>query len=454
LCNGFTGGRKSAAQIINEVGASCGINPKVILITLQKEQSLITDDWPWSVQYEKATGYACPDTAACDPAYAGFFKQVYYGARQFKRYANDASSFRYRAGRDNYIQYNPNAACGGTNVFIQNQATAGLYNYTPYQPNAAALANLYGTGDACSAYGNRNFWRMFNDWFGSTFSNCGISASSDNGVFRLYNPTTGNHLLTSSVPEACNAIAGGFFYDGQVFTSDATQGTPVYRLERYGRYLYTASAQERDSAVWNYGYRYEGIAFFATSSSSSEARPLYRLASPNGYYLYTLSVAERDYFIQNNGYKYEGVSFNLKENPGATVSPVYRLRNTNGKYLFTISPRERDIASGSYGFAYEGIGFNAITQLNPITIPVYRLGGPNGYILTTNLQERIQAFKAGFRDEGIGMYTYGSQDDSLTKIYRLRHPSGSYLFTANEAERHSAAQYYWYIYEGIGFRTP
>jgi hypothetical protein len=55
-------------------------------------------------------------------------------------------------------------------VNIQTQATAGLYNYTPYQPNSAALANLSGTGDSCSAYGNRNFWRYFNDWFGSTYA--------------------------------------------------------------------------------------------------------------------------------------------------------------------------------------------------------------------------------------------------------------------------------------------
>jgi len=42
-----------------------------------------------------------------------------------------------------------------------------LYYYTPYVPNKAALDNLYGTGDACSAYGNRNFWRFYHDWFGS-----------------------------------------------------------------------------------------------------------------------------------------------------------------------------------------------------------------------------------------------------------------------------------------------
>jgi hypothetical protein len=51
-------------------------------------------------------------------------------------------------------------------VRIRNQATANLYNYTPYQPNEAALASLYGDGDECSAFGNRNFWRIFTDWFG------------------------------------------------------------------------------------------------------------------------------------------------------------------------------------------------------------------------------------------------------------------------------------------------
>ena len=168
LCNQYNGGGlQSAASIIYDVGVACGVNPRVLIVLLEKEQSLITDDWPWSIQYRSATGYGCPDTAPCDAEYYGFFNQVYSAARQFKRYQKDANLFSYRANRDNYIQYNPNAGCGGTNVFIQNQATAGLYNYTPYQPNASALTNLYGSGDSCGAYGNRNFWRLFNDWFGS-----------------------------------------------------------------------------------------------------------------------------------------------------------------------------------------------------------------------------------------------------------------------------------------------
>lgn len=180
LCGQYNGGNKSSSQIIVDVGRACGINPKVLIILLEKEQSLITDDWPWAIQYRSATGYGCPDTAPCDAEYYGFFNQVYNGARQFKRYSRDATLFSYRAYRNNYIQYNPNAGCGGSNIFIQNQATAGLYNYTPYQPNPSALANLYGTGDGCGAYGNRNFWRIYSDWFGNVH---GLS-SAFFGVFQ------------------------------------------------------------------------------------------------------------------------------------------------------------------------------------------------------------------------------------------------------------------------------
>ena len=168
-CSGtFFGGVKSAARIIDDVSRACSVSQKALIVLLQKEQSLITDDWPWAIQYRSATGYGCPDTAACDEAYYGFFNQVYNAARQFQRYIHQANLFNFRSGQTAYVQFNPNAGCGGSNVFIENPATAALYNYTPYQPNAPALDNLYGTGDGCSAYGNRNFWRMFNDWFGTT----------------------------------------------------------------------------------------------------------------------------------------------------------------------------------------------------------------------------------------------------------------------------------------------
>ncbi len=190
----------SAAQIIYNAGQAHQINPQVLIVLLQKEQGLVTDDWPWANQYEIATGYACPDTGSCDAEFFGFANQVSTAAKQFRRYMTTPTSFNYTVG-NNYILYNPSSACGGTTVNITNQSTAALYNYTPYQPNASALQNLSsasagGTGDNCGAYGNRNFWWYFTTWFGSTQTTIPYSwtmsssvAYADSGRTIAYSPS-------------------------------------------------------------------------------------------------------------------------------------------------------------------------------------------------------------------------------------------------------------------------
>ena len=172
-CSEYRGAAgETAARIITKIGTACGISPRVLLVMLQKEQSLVTNTGASlsASRYRSAMGMGCPDTAACDTRYYGFFNQVYGAARQFKNYAAAPTSYGYRMGVVNTVRYSPTASCGSSPVFLENQATAGLYNYTPYQPNRAALAAGYGSGDACSAYGNRNFWNYYSDWFGSTQS--------------------------------------------------------------------------------------------------------------------------------------------------------------------------------------------------------------------------------------------------------------------------------------------
>lgn len=167
-CEAYEGGTgESAAAIIYKSGKACGISQKVLLTVLQKEQHLLTATDPSDFQYESAMGLNCPDDANCDPEYAGFFKQVYGAAKRYRYYVQHEDDYGYHAGALNYIQYHPNADCGGTNVYIENKATALLYIYTPYQPNTAALKAGAGEGDACSAYGNRNFSIIYSGWFGN-----------------------------------------------------------------------------------------------------------------------------------------------------------------------------------------------------------------------------------------------------------------------------------------------
>ena len=156
---------ESAAHIIWQAAQDYKINPQVLIVLLEKEQGLVTDTRPRSGQYRAATGYGCPDTAACDSQYYGFRNQVRNAASLFRWILDHGS--KYKPVGDNYIQYSPNSACGGSIVNIKNRATSALYQYTPYQPNAGALAAGYGTA-SCGAYGNRNFYAYFTDWFGDT----------------------------------------------------------------------------------------------------------------------------------------------------------------------------------------------------------------------------------------------------------------------------------------------
>lgn len=155
--------KEQASAVIAGIANACTISPRVLLVLVQKEQSLVTR--PSTAGYQKATGYACPDTAACDTRYFGLFNQVYRAAWQFREYTLNPEQWRYRIGV-NEIHYHPDSRCGSSRVMVDNQATANLYNYTPYQPNAETLAHPDGPAGACSAYGNLNFFRIFSTWFG------------------------------------------------------------------------------------------------------------------------------------------------------------------------------------------------------------------------------------------------------------------------------------------------
>lgn len=177
---------KSSAQIIYDTAQKYQINPQVLIVLLQKEQALVTDDWPGTWQFRSATGYACADTSACDSKYYGLTNQLDWAGKMFRAIINNSPTWYtpYVLGYNERVYFNPGpctkkddndrciqrdpGACGSTPLNIQNRATQALYNYTPYQPNASALAAGYGEGDSCGAYGNRNFYLYFTDWFGST----------------------------------------------------------------------------------------------------------------------------------------------------------------------------------------------------------------------------------------------------------------------------------------------
>lgn len=172
-------GAVSAAQMIYTAAHNHNISVRALLIKLATESAgpLTSDSWPLQKQYTYAMGAYCPDSgpggaANCDANYSGFSIQINEAAGLLRWYLDSMTQpwWQYKKPYQvNSILWNvAPSGCGAGDVYIESKATAALYTYTPYQPNAAALANMYGTGNNCSAYGNRNFWRTWVDWFGPT----------------------------------------------------------------------------------------------------------------------------------------------------------------------------------------------------------------------------------------------------------------------------------------------
>jgi cell wall-associated NlpC family hydrolase len=175
-CAAYPGGTdQDVATFLAAISTACGVNPQVMLTTLQRESQGLTRANPGPSSWDSAWGWGCPDTgpggtANCAATDRGFANQAWQMAHQWARYRVEIPNGRYnfRVGTYNILWNVAEIGCGGSDVTIQNIATASLYVYTPYQPNAASIATYPGEGDRCSSYGNRNFFYLFRSYFGST----------------------------------------------------------------------------------------------------------------------------------------------------------------------------------------------------------------------------------------------------------------------------------------------
>ena len=157
---------KTASQAFYEIAQRWLINPKYLLVLVQKEQGLLEDTSPKQGQYDRATGYGCPDSGGCDDRWKGFYRQVNSAAAQTRYYQDNINEFGFQPGRPSKID--------NQTVVIKNIATAGLYNYTPH------------------IHGNQLFWTLWTRYFSKKWPDGSLvrSSSSDttylieNGVKR------------------------------------------------------------------------------------------------------------------------------------------------------------------------------------------------------------------------------------------------------------------------------
>ncbi len=157
---------KKASQIIYEEAVNNGLNPQVILVTLQKENSLVTDSWPFASQYRTAMGYGCPETAGCETSYYGFYNQVHLGSmllrEGYDRACYNMSSYPGWGDIAYDRHLGRTANIDGRQTYIGSCSTGSLYNYTPHRPDSAWRT---AASDGVYYYGNYNFVTRFLDWF-------------------------------------------------------------------------------------------------------------------------------------------------------------------------------------------------------------------------------------------------------------------------------------------------
>lgn len=154
-----------ASEIIWRAAQRNGVNPKVILVMLQKEQSLVTDDDPSQDQLDWALGYGvCDDCSHSDPdiqRWRGFAKQVNSTTLQITEgYLTDLEE-----DGETTMGFAPGVACviDDTLVVPANNATAALYTYTPHLE------------------GNENFSTIWQAWFGLNYPTGTLLQDNESG---------------------------------------------------------------------------------------------------------------------------------------------------------------------------------------------------------------------------------------------------------------------------------
>ncbi|MCK9476473.1 MAG: hypothetical protein M0R46_11170 [Candidatus Muirbacterium halophilum] len=115
------------SSIIHDVCVEIGVNPKVMLVTIQKEKGLVSRETATKSRLDWAMGVGCYDNGKKNLRFKGLDKQVKAAGQTFRTWYDDGVSKD--ISKNNYkmkINYNKEF------ITLKNEATYSLYRYTPH----------------------------------------------------------------------------------------------------------------------------------------------------------------------------------------------------------------------------------------------------------------------------------------------------------------------------------
>lgn len=478
-----------ASQIIYYTAQVYGVNPKVIIATLQKEQSLITDSNPSNRAINQAMGYACPTSGVCDTS-SSFFWQIdngtwvlrfhYERARKNNNWWYTSTSWTCGTAKTNYYSpnlyphqnvkfYDPYSGTHYVTVYIKNAATSAFYCYTPHvfnnhsnspHPDEAKNPRCYSMHPASGSKGrcytgSYNFVKAFENWFGPTtkmyniepvvydnstdtsgeFATIGFKLSSkptSNVTFTIsYNTdyvTSGESKIIISPNNWNNPRKNVVILMGK--NTPGFEGSTTFNLETGGLSSKDARYNAGASSTPDVPILHQDL-----------SKKVYRLFNPSiNAHLYTGSISERD-SLMSDGWNNEGVAFYGCEAGDTTLARVKK--NNNYKLLTYNSPDYN--AHIANGFLFESLVTTLSGQAKKTLYAKYRPAtGSMFYTLS-----QASGNSAGFTE----IYTLNVCDNNISPIFRLYNGGNTinHFYTPSRSERYTARQKHGYRYEGVAF---
>jgi len=157
-----TGRTVTPAKVIRDAAVNAGINPRVILVSLQKESSLVTstDTNVNRRAFHYAMGYGATDSGDIT-TYTGFDRQVELAsAWMYDKWLNDSELFVYKTVNGGVSKTSGGVTYSGQ-IQVYSYPAWVLYTYTPHVIDYALLPTLSG--------GNYLFLQVFEGWWSSWY---------------------------------------------------------------------------------------------------------------------------------------------------------------------------------------------------------------------------------------------------------------------------------------------